>query len=782
MDIELGQARQTFMAESAELLQEMESALLTLEKSPGDADTINSLFRSAHTIKGASGILGIESVEKFTHLVENLLSNVRDGAFVLTSATIELLLECRDHTKALIELAASEAPVDAVTEVKEAALTERLSALLGKKEEAAEKRAVKAPVSDTPGSGRLSSTDAWHISLRFGPDVLRSGMDPVSFISYLGKLGEIISIATLFDSIPGAEEMDPETCYLGFEIDFKSDFDKKTIEDVFEFVREDCMIAILPPHSRVESYVELIRELPEDTVLLGEILVKGGALTKNELLEALALQKSLEGAAGSKRLIGEIFVTEGMVQSDIVDAALEKQKKTQETRPKEARTIRVDADKLDGLINLVGELVIASANIDQQAQRVRDAWLLESASSMMRLVEEIRDSSMKIRMVPIGETFSRFNRVIRDISKETGKEITLEIKGGETELDKTVVEKISDPLMHIVRNAADHGIEKAEARASAGKNSGGTIRLNAFHDAGSITIEITDDGRGLNKNRILEKAIAQGLLAPGQQYSDSEIFRVIFEPGFSTAESVTKLSGRGVGMDVVKRNIDALRGSVDVESAEGKGTTVRIRLPLTLAIIDGFRVGVAGSSYVIPLDMVVECVELPESEREGNRRSYINLRGEVLPYVRLKEYFCLEGKAGRYENIVIVKYASVKIGLVVDELFGEVQTVIKSLSKAYREIKGISGATIMGNGEVALILDIPRLIEAIERVLGARPVSKPDAVALTKAPPPDTDFASPARVLGARPVSKPDAVALTKAPPPDTDFASPARVTAKAAC
>lgn len=716
MDIELGQARLTFMTESAELLQEMENALLSLEKNPGDADTINSLFRSAHTIKGASGILGMETVEKFTHLVENLLSNVRDGAFTLTSATIELLLECRDHTKTLIELAASDAAVPALTEIKEAGLTERLSALLGKKEEVPEKRAVKGPVTDTPESGRLSSTDAWHISLRFGPDVLRSGMDPASFISYLGKLGEIISISTLFDSIPGLEDMDPETCYLGFEIDFKSDFDKKAIEGVFEFVREDCMIAILPPHSRVESYVDLIRDLPEDTVLLGEILVKGGALTKTELDEALSLQKSSEAASdGSKRLIGEIFVTEGMVQSDIVDAALEKQKKTQETRSKEARTIRVDADKLDGLINLVGELVIASANIDQQAQRVKDAWLLESASSMLRLVEEIRDSSMKIRMVPIGETFSRFNRVVRDISRDTGKEIALEIKGGETELDKTVVEKISDPLMHIVRNAADHGIETAEARASAGKPVIGTIRLNAFHDAGSITIEITDDGRGLNKNRILEKAIAQGLLAPGQQYSDSEIFRVIFEPGFSTAESVTKLSGRGVGMDVVKRNIEALRGSVDVESVEGSGTVVRIRLPLTLAIIDGFRVGVAGSSYVIPLDMVVECVELPESEREGNRSSYINLRGEVLPYVRLKRYFGLEGKDARYENIIIVRYGSVKIGLVVDELFGEVQTVIKSLSKAYKEIKGISGATIMGNGEVALILDIPRLIEAVER-------------------------------------------------------------------
>jgi len=717
MDIELGLARQTFMTESAELLQDMENALLSLEKSPGDSETINSLFRSAHTIKGASGILGMDGVEKFTHLVENLLSRVRDGAFMLTSATIELLLECRDHTKVLIELAASEAPMDEKTATREAGLTERLASLLGKREEAPEKRRDKEAATVTTGSGVRSTTDAWHISLRFGPDMLRSGMDPASFISYLGRLGEIISIATLFDSMPTIEEMDPETCYLGFEIDFKSDFDKKAIEDVFEFAREDCMIAILPPHSRVEAYAELIRELPEDTVLLGEILVKGGALTKTELAEALSLQKSSEAAAdGSKRLIGEILVSERRDQADIVAAAVEKQKKSQETMSKEARTIRVDADKLDKLINLVGELVIASANIDQQAQRVKDAWLLESASSMMRLVEEIRDSSMKIRMVPIGETFSRFNRVVRDISKETGKEITLDIKGGETELDKTVVEKISDPLMHIVRNAADHGIEQSEARASAGKPSAGTISLNAFHDAGSIVIEITDDGRGLNKNRILEKATAKGLLNQGQQYSDSEIFRVIFEPGFSTAEAVTKLSGRGVGMDVVKRNIDALRGSVDVESVEGAGTIVRIRLPLTLAIIDGFRVGVAGSSYVIPLDMVVECVELPESEREGNRRSYINLRGEVLPYVRLKDYFGLAGRASRYENIVIVRYASVKIGLVVDELFGEVQTVIKSLSKAYKEIKGISGATIMGNGEVALILDIPRLFEAIERV------------------------------------------------------------------
>ncbi|MBI5643261.1 MAG: chemotaxis protein CheA [Deltaproteobacteria bacterium] len=714
--MELTQAKLTFITESSELLVEMENALLILEKSSDDQDTINSLFRSAHTIKGASGILGIDHVEKFTHVVENLLSKVREGEIGITNEAIELLLECRDHIKALIELAASDAPLTATVMAKDAELLVRLTQILGTKEEKPRKEAKGADAPAAAITGTLAQTDAWHISLRFGPDVLRGGMDPIPFINYLSKLGEVTSLTTIFDSIPPLEAADPESCYLGFEVDFKSDFDKKAIEDVFEFVREDCKIHILPPHSRIESYVELINGLPEDTLLLGEILVNGGALTQPELEEALKLQGRPDaGAEEGKRLLGEILVSEHMVQQDILDAALLKQKKTQEVKSKEAKTIRIDADKLDSLINLVGELVISSANIDQQAQRIKDTWLLESASSMLCLVEEIRDTSMKIRMVPIGETFSRFNRVIRDISKETGKEIELEIKGGETELDKTVVEKISDPLMHLVRNAADHGIETSEQRVSAGKPSKGTIRLNAYHDAGSIVIEIIDDGRGLNRKKILDKAIALGLANTAQSLTDNEIFRFIFEPGFSTAEAVTKLSGRGVGMDVVKRNIESLRGTVDVESAEGAGAKVVIRLPLTLAIIDGFMVGVQGSSYVIPLDMVVECVELSDAERQAaSRRSYINLRGEVLPYVRLRDFFRLAGESPRFENIVVVQYASVKIGLVVDELYGEVQTVIKSLGRVYRDIQGISGATIMGNGKVALILDIPRLIACVE--------------------------------------------------------------------
>ncbi len=727
MENELQQARQTFITESRELLQDMEDALLILENSPDDQDTINSLFRSAHTIKGASGILGLDEIERFTHVVESLLSRVRENEIKITGEIIEVLLECRDHISGLVETASSEGGVPKKAVKRGAELIEKLNAHLGaapggKAAAKAEQAPFEPPACDSTGA--VASTDAWHISLRFGPDALRAGMDPASFIGYLPKLGEIVSLITITESIPPADEMDPESCYLGFEIDFMSDFDKKSIEDVFEFVREDCDIYILPPHSRIQSYVELIEALPEDVVLLGEILIRGGALTHTELQEALALQNAhavKDGAAdGAQTLrIGEIMVGQGMVHPEVVDAALEKQKKTQVVRSRESNTIRIDAGKLDDLVDLVGELVISTAAIGQHAQRIEDAPLTESSSIMMRLVEELRDSTMKARMVPIGDTFSRFNRMVRDMSRDIGKEIDLVISGGETELDKTVVERINDPLIHLVRNAADHGLEDPEVRRVKGKPERGKIRLNALHDAGCIVIEVSDDGKGLNRERILEKAVSAGLAAPGQPLSDREIYNLVFEPGFSTAEKVTKLSGRGVGMDVVRKNIESLRGTVEIESREGEGTTVRIRLPLTLAIIDGFMVGIGDSCYVIPLDMVVECVELPASEKRDKKQSCINLRGEALPYIRMSHFFNKQASPGRFENIVIVQYAGHKVGLVVDELFGEVQTVIKSLGKVYRDVRGISGATILGNGKVALIIDVPRLIQSVESEISA---------------------------------------------------------------
>ncbi len=725
MDLDIEIARKTFIAESSDLLQEFENALLSLEDNTEDEGTINALFRAAHTIKGSAGIIGLEEVEKFTHKVESILEQVRQGELKIDSELIELLLKCRDHIASLIELPerALSGPSSLDFEAKLIGALERYL----NRDSGAEAIPVVETMTGSPSERPDGvASDLWHISLRFGRDVLRSGMDPASFINYLTRMGEIVSIITLHEKVPSLHELDPESCYLGFEIDFRSDFSKKDIEDVFEFVRDDCSIHILPPHSKIEDYIKLIQTLPEDPLRLGEILVKGGALTEAELEEALRIQAEggcvKEGPEGvSVCSIGEILVKEKMVHPEIVEAAAEKQKKAIEVKTQETKMLKIDADKLDQLINTVGELVIAYANVAQHSNRVKDPELAESVSVMSRLVEGIRDNAMTIRMVPIAETFNKFNRIVRDISKDFGKEIDLVIKGGETELDKTVIEKIGDPLMHLVRNAADHGIELPEVREARGKPRRGTITLNAYHDAGSIVIEVIDDGKGLAKDKILQKAIERGLISQGANLSDAEVFRLVFEPGFSTADKVTKFSGRGVGMDVVRKNIEALRGTVDMRSKEGLGTTVQIRLPLTLAIIDGFMVGVGDSRYVIPLDMIVECVELDEEARDDAlKKRYLNIRGEVLPYIRLRDFFNEISRDLRYENIVIVQYGGNKTGLIVDELFGEVQAVIKSLSKIFKQIEGISGATIMGDGTVALILDVPHLVHRFEKEESAK--------------------------------------------------------------
>jgi two-component system chemotaxis sensor kinase CheA len=567
-------------------------------------------------------------------------------------------------------------------------------------------------------------TDNWHISLRFGKDVLRKGMDPASFLRYLMELGDIVSLTTLPDAMPDVTEMDPESCYLGFEISYQSDADKSRIESVFDFVRDDCIVHIWPPHSKLADFMTAINGLPEDTMRLGEILIKCGALTQNELEQALktqsapALPDSTEGggeddeaAASTQPKLGEVLVNQGSVSAEVVEAAATKQTKVAEKKSLESRLIRVQAEKLDQLIDLVGEMVIAGASANLLAQRSGEGSLVEATSVMSRLVEEIRNSALQLRMVQIGETFTRFQRVVRDTSRELGKEIELIISGGESELDKSVVEKLGDPLMHLVRNALDHGIEQPGLRTANGKPAKGTLKLNAYHESSSIVIEIIDDGAGLNRDKIIKKAHEKGIIGDNETLTDSEAFGLIFEPGFSTADKVTNISGRGVGLDVVKRNITALRGNVEVESRLGQGSTFRIRLPLTLAIIDGFLVGVGKSAYVIPLDTVVECMELSEQDRaETRNRSYINLRGEVLPFLRLREQFEIAEQGGKRENIVVVQYAGQKTGLVVDELMGEFQTVIKPLSTIFRHIKGIGGSTILGTGDVALILDVQSLV------------------------------------------------------------------------
>ena len=726
----LDDALQTFIAEARDLLQQMEEALLRIEQAPDDVDTINAIFRAAHTIKGSAGLFGLDGIVAFTHVAESVLDKVRANELDVTPELVAMLLQSGDHMLELVDHIAQGEEPSAQVVAQGQALVELLGDYLDEKPAAhASASAAKVPAEYVPvptahGGGEVE-TDHWHLSLRFGRDVLRNGMDPLSFIRYLGTLGQIVHIVTLLDAIPPVASMDPETCYLGFEVSFKSQADKATIENVFEFVREDCRIRILPPHSKISEYLELIGDLPqEQDLLLGDMLVRCGTLTQNELDTALRIQKAQSHMQGEAPVpIGEVLVGQHMVQSPVVDAALEKQKQRKDSKAAEANLIRVDADKLDALINLVGELIIAGAGASLAAQRAGVPDLLEVTATLSRLVEEVRDSALDLRMVQIGGTFNRFQRVVRDVGKELGKDIELHISGADTELDKTVVERIGDPLTHLVRNSMDHGIESAELRLARGKPAKGTLKLNAFHDAGSIVIEVSDDGGGLNKERILKKAMERGLVNEGQNLSDKEIHNLIFEAGFSTADAVSNLSGRGVGMDVVRRNIAALRGTVDLDSVEGQGSTVRIRLPLTLAIIDGFLVGVGNAVYVIPLDMVVECIELDATERDssGDKR-YLNLRGEVLPYRRLREHFEVQGQAARRENIVVVRYGEHKAGLVVDRLMGEFQTVIKPLGKVFNLIQGIGGFTILGSGEVALILDVPGLMRQV--MIGEEPVEE----------------------------------------------------------
>ena len=717
----MDELKQVFLQESFEQLDALESLLLYLEHQPDDETTLNGIFRAAHTIKGAAGMVESTAVESFAHVVENVLDRLRNHEIAVSTQLAALMLQCTDHLRVLV---ASEAGVARMESEEIEAQGARLLMQLG--EYGPGGQVFASPKAADPGVERIppnsSGQNCWHISVRFGPEVLRQGMDPENFLRFLETLGDIRHLETLADAMPAAAEMDPELCYLGFEIALESSADKQSIEDIFAFVRDECQLAILPPNSKVADYLELIRDLPEDPLRLGEILVRVGALTADELADGLRAQSLASDEPAPEALqIGEILVAQHVVQPELVAAAVARQAQVSEKKAEDAKLIRVPADKLDHLINLVGELVIAGAATSLLAHTRRDGELIESSSLLTRLVEEIRDASLQLRTVQIGETFNRFQRLVRDACKDLGKDVELVISGGETELDKSIVEKIGDPLMHLVRNSLDHGIEAPAVREAAGKDPQGTLFLNAFHDAGNIVIEVSDDGAGLNRNKILAKAIERGLVDAEAHLSDREVFDLIFAPGLSTAEQVTNLSGRGVGMDVVRRNLQALRGTINVDSHPGQGTRLTLRLPLTLAIIDGFLVVSANRSYVIPLDAVVECIERPAAEHD---RNYFNLRGQVLPAVCLREIFALPGQRPTRESVVVVQYAGQRAGIVVDRLAGELQAVIKPLGAIFRHLQGIGGSTILGSGEVALILDISALIkisgQAEQRLL-ARP-------------------------------------------------------------
>ena len=708
-------AREGFMEEAGDMLRQFEQALLTLESTPDDTEMLNAAFRAAHTIKGTAGLFGFTHVVSFTHGVESVMEDLRSGALPLSGELFAVLLACRDQMEKLMDEVVSGQASEAVAQ-RSRELTDELLKLRGTAPATPPPIApadLNAVACAEPGEPE-DAAGLWHLTLRFGPDALRNGLDPLAFIRYLRNLGELVAVHTWTDPIPELQQLDAESCHLGFDIALKTERGHEEIAAVFEFAEDDCGIHILSPDTPAPAYLSLGAELGLEGAALDAWL----AVLRQQGCRLDAPDTHL--AEAREEIAHEADALAPIAPVDVIDAHAAERRNPQPDRrvsdqgrrTSDAKFIRVRADKLDKLIDLIGELVIASSGAQLAAHQEGAPLVTEATQRIHDLVQEARDGALGLRMVPIGETFSRFQRVVRDVCKNLGKDVDLQITGADTELDKSMVETIADPLMHLVRNSLDHGIEPSEERAAQGKNPRGQLALHAYHESGTIVIEVSDDGRGLNRERILSKAIERGLVGPEQTLSDAEVHQLICHPGFSTAEQVTDISGRGVGMDVVKRNIEALRGQMMLASEAGRGTTTQIRLPLTLAIIDGFLCEVGDVHYVVPLEMVVECIETPREHRQAMDQvtGYFDLRGETLPYLDLARHFGVKPQANSRRSLLLVRAGIGTIGLIVDKLAGEHQTVIKPLGAMFAQVRGLAGSTILGSGDVALILDVPALV------------------------------------------------------------------------
>ncbi len=737
--MDLSKAKLVFFDESREQCDAFESALLDRDTYPATPDTFNLLFRTAHTIKGSAGVFGLEALVRFAHVVENVLEQLRSGRLELSAGLIDLLLECNDHLRHLLDSGERDEAMALQDLPQGAPLLERLRHfdLQVRAPDPARAASAASAVRPEPAQpvaqAQLTASPHWQFSLRFHPNTFRMGFDPLSFVAYLARLGTLTHVQTIWRAWPELSAFDPTECFFGLELALDSRKDEALIRETFEFLQEDSFIGILAPRAPLAEYRRLADSLQErlgessqaqiDRWALRHALTPAEVRTLHAtptgpLTQAMAEATPAESPAESPADSPNDAPVNTPIQRATTPAPahLESIPPTAADKPErpasariENQHVRVEAAKLDRLINRVGELVIAASSTTLIAQIRKDAELTESIASINALVENIRDDALTLRMVPVGDIFSRFPRMVRETAQQLGKDIHLEIKGAETEIDKSMVEKLADPLMHIVRNALDHGMESPGRRLELGKPETGTVTLDAYHDAGAVVVEIRDDGAGIDRDRVLAKARERALVQEGRLLSDQEILHLIFLPGFSTAAVVSDLSGRGVGMDVVKRGVESLRGVVEIESQLGIGTTFRLRLPLTLAIIDGFRVEVHDATLVLPLDMMFECVDMP-AETQGLHARQINVRGDWLPYISLRDMFGMPVATGP-EFVVIVQFGSSRAGVVVDKLLGEVQAVIKPMSEIFKSMRCISGSTILGNGRPALVLDIPQLIQ-----------------------------------------------------------------------
>ncbi|MES2197153.1 MAG: chemotaxis protein CheA [Pseudomonadota bacterium] len=654
---------EVFRQEASELFEVLEGALLDLGVRPDDKELVDTAFRALHTIKGSGAMFGFEAVASFTHEFETAFDRVRKGEITPNQDLISVALAAKDYIRALIE-----APESTDTIIGDAILGD-LHHLV-----APEERPAAEPAANATTSASAPMQVGWQLHIEFESEILRNGSNPLDLLEDIGKLGACFVVA-LTDDVPFLDELDPEHCFLKWDVTLHSDCGRDAIDDVFIFVQDEMKLDCTP--------------------ILSAEAAPSVAPAEPAPVEATVVEPPPQAVKAAEAISPQ-----------------PEKKREEAKRPddKANATVRVQAERLDELMDRVGELVIAQARLSQLASATDDIAIKAVAEEIERLAAGLRDTTMGARMVPIGSLFGRFRRLVHDLSRDLGKPVEFTTSGEDTELDKTMIERLADPLVHLIRNSIDHGIESTENRAATGKTEIGRIEIAAIHSGAQVLVTVRDNGAGLNTARIRAKAEENGLLAPGAVMSDQDVHQFLFHPGFSTAQTISALSGRGVGMDVVKRTIEAMRGSIDIATVPGNGTTITLRLPLTLAIIEGMLIRVGEGRYIIPLSAVEECAELSIEDDRQRGRDFLNMHGDLVPFLRLRNMFDSAGEPDLHQKIIIVSAGETRIGLIADQIIGSHQSVIKSLSKLHSDVTMFSGATILGDGSAALILDVAQLI------------------------------------------------------------------------
>jgi two-component system chemotaxis sensor kinase CheA len=670
------QFKQSFREEAREVLVDLEAALLELNENRADMEQVGRVFRGLHTIKGSGSMFGFEQLAAFTHNLETAFDQVRNGRLQIDSELIDLTLAALDQIRSMLE-EGSGAPAADPAACRE--ILTKVRQLAGIQEnESTGPAALAPPAASTPQAGQPCE---WHVRFSPGPEMMLNGTNPLLLLRELRQLGGL-SVRASMAAVPPLAELDPERCYVAWDMVLATAAGLDAIRDVFIFVADSCELTIEPDPSAAQ------------------VSSLTGQSSADETARALEEPRAVSG---------------GRRTYDKADTAA---------------SLRVPAAKLDQFVDLVGELVTVQARLSELAARCDDPDVAAVSEEIERLTSALRETSMNIRMLPIRATFEKFRRLVHDLARDLKKDVELTMEGADTELDKTVIDQLGDPLMHLIRNSMDHGIEPAGVRAANGKRPTATIHLSARHSGASVLIGVSDDGGGIDVEAVRGRAIEKGLVKADEQLTEAETYALIFQPGFSTAKTVTDVSGRGVGMDVVRQRVDSLRGSIDVASQAGEGTQVTLRLPLTLAIIDGLLVSVGAAYFVLPLANTLECIELTRDDIErANGKHVANVRGDLIPYIRLRQHFSIRTERPAIEQIMVVETEEGRYGFVVDQVLGNCQTVIKNLGRFYRHVQVVSGATILGNGTVALILDPERLAQDAVRVTLHRSRGRPAAAA-----------------------------------------------------